>query len=297
MAIILCVIAVILASWQISVIIRPIRNLSRAAEEIKNSNYSVRTLCKSEDEIGKLSHTFNEMAAALKQKEDENNDLLNALQIKERNRTVLIKKLFTAQEDERKRISRELHDGAGQSITSLLAYLKILSTEVNGDRQLSLINSARDVIVSVLGELRQMAVDLRPPVLDDLGLVAAIEKYLHSLSVHNIKIEFAASDQQIDLPDSVVLALYRILQEAITNIVRHARATEVQVSLIEETGQVKLVISDNGCGFSDKSLEYVEKQNRLGLYGIQERVEILNGSLDIQSTIGIGTKITIIIPT
>ncbi|SDF63017.1 HAMP domain-containing sensor histidine kinase [Sporomusa acidovorans] len=297
MAIILCTIAVILASWQMSVIIRPIQKLSQAAEEIKNSNYSVQTLCKSADEIGRLSQTFNEMAASLKQKEDENNELLKALQVKEYNRTILISKLFTAQEDERKRISRELHDGAGQSITSLLAYLKILSTEVKGDRQHSLINSARDVIVSVLGELRQMAVDLRPPALDDLGLVAAIEKYLHTLSVYHIKIVLNADEQQLKLPDSIVLALYRILQEAITNIIRHAGATEVEVSLVSESEYVKLIIADNGCGFSDKSLENARRQNRLGLYGIQERVEILNGNLAIQSTVGTGTKIMITIPT
>lgn len=296
MSVILCISAVILASWQVSVIIRPIRNLSKAAEEIKNSNYSVQTICESGDEIGKLSRAFNEMAVTLKQKEEENNDLLTTLQSKEANRTVLINKLFTAHEDERKRISRELHDGAGQSITSLLAYLKVLSSEVKEDRQLSLINSARDVILGVLGELRQMAVDLRPPALDDLGLVAAIEKYLHSLTIHNIKIAFTASDQQLELPDSVVLALYRILQEAMTNIIRHADATVVEVSLVDETGQVRLIISDNGCGFSDKSLEYARRQNRLGLYGIQERVELLNGSLDIQSTVGTGTKIVIIIP-
>lgn len=297
MSIIICSIAVVLASWLASIIIRPIRELSEAAEEIKNSNYSVQTICKSEDEIGNLSHTFNEMAVTLKQKEDENNGLLKALKIKELNRTVLISKLFTAQEDERKRISRELHDGAGQSITSLLAYLKILSSEVQGARQHSLINSARDVIVSVLGELRQMAVDLRPPALDDLGLVAAMEKYLNGLTMHNIRFSFNTSDQQIEIPNSVALALYRILQEAITNIIRHANATEVQVSLVGESGQVKLMISDNGCGFSDTSLEHARKQNRLGIYGMQERVELLNGNLDIQSIVGIGTKIVIIIPT
>lgn len=298
MSIIICSIAVILASWQTSIIIRPIRELSEAAEEIKNSNYSVQTICESEDEIGNLSQTFNEMAVTLKQKEDENNGLLEALHIKELNRTVLISKLFTAQEDERKRISRELHDGAGQSITSLLAYLKILSSEVQGARQHSLINSARDVIVSVLGELRQMAVDLRPPALDDLGIVAAMEKYLHGLTMHNdIKFSFNTSDQHIEVPNSIALALYRILQEAITNIIRHANATEVQVSLLGENGQVKLIISDNGCGFSDTSLENARKQNRLGLYGMQERVELLNGNFDIQSIVGIGTKIVIIIPT
>ncbi|HMM21349.1 MAG TPA: histidine kinase [Selenomonadales bacterium] len=298
MASILCIIAVILASWQVSIIIRPIRNLSKAAEEIKNSNYSVRTTCQSDDEIGMLSQTFNEMAATLKQKEDENNDLLNALQVKEANRTVLISKLFTAQEDERKRISRELHDGAGQSITSLLAYLKILSTEIRGDKQQSLINSARDVLIGVLSELRQMAVDLRPPALDDWGLVAAIEKYLdNNLTIHNIKFVFATSHQHIELPDSVVLALYRIFQEAISNIIRHSGATTVQVELISVTGQVKLIISDNGCGFSNESLASAREQNRLGLFGMQERIELLNGSLDIQSAVDIGTKITIIIPT
>jgi len=296
MAVILCISAVALASWPVSVIIRPIRNLSKAAEEIKNSNYSVQIICESEDEIGRLGRVFNEMAVTLKQKEEENSGLVTALQSKEANRTFLISKLFTVQEDERKRISRELHDGAGQSITSLLAYLKILSSEVKEEKQLSLINSARDVILGVLGELRQMAVDLRPPALEELGLVAAIEKYLQNLTIHNIKIVFTASDQQMELPDQVVLALYRILQEVMTNIIRHANATVVRVSLGSDPEQVKLVVSDNGCGFSEQSLEYARRQNRLGLYGIQERVELLNGSLDVQSTVGTGTKIVITIP-
>ena len=100
----------------------------------------------------------------------------------------------------------------------------------------------------------------------------------------------------MELPDQVVLALYRILQEVMTNIIRHADATVVQVSLGYDPGQIKLIVSDNGCGFSEQSLEYARSQNRLGLYGIQERLELLNGSLDIQSTVGTGTKIVITIP-
>ncbi|MEG6586184.1 HAMP domain-containing sensor histidine kinase [Dendrosporobacter sp. 1207_IL3150] len=295
-AVIVCLIAVVLASWLASVIIKPIRGLAHAAEAIKNNNYSVQANYNTEDEIGQLATAFNGMAASLKQKEQENNQLLDALRAKELNRTVLLNKLFTAQEDERRRLSRELHDGAGQSITSILAYLRLLLSEITDINQRSLLNSARDVIVGVLSELRQMAVDLRPPVLDDLGLVAAIEKYLAGWKErYNISVHFNAP-KQIIVPDQVALALYRILQEGMTNIIRHAKATNVEVRISIVDDEIRLIIIDDGCGFSPIVLERALQINRLGLYGMKERAELLNGTFSVESSRGKGTIITTVIP-
>ncbi len=296
MTVIICFIAMILASWLASVIIQPIRGLARAADEIKNNNYSVRAVYNTEDELGHLAIAFNDMAVSLKQQQEENNQLVDALRVKELNRTVLLNKLFTAQEDERKRLSRELHDGAGQSITSILAYLRVLLSEITDTHQRSLLNSARDVIVGVLSELRQMAVDLRPPVLDDLGLIAAMEKYLKGWSErYAIEIVFHGP-QDFRVNDQVALALYRILQEGMTNIVRHARASKAEVTIQTDEQAVCLTIADDGCGFPALVLERALQTNRLGLYGMKERAELLNGTFQVEAAVGSGTKITITIP-
>lgn len=290
--------AVILTGWLTSIIIRPIIDLAKAAEEIKNNNYDVQTDYDTNDEVGDLAKTFNEMALSLDQKEKENNKLLEALRIKEMNRTVLLNKIFTAQEDERKRISRELHDGAGQSITSLLAYLRILLAKTPDPSQQSLILAARDVIVNVLGELKQLAVDLRPPAIDDLGLISAMEKYIHGLTVAHNYIYFNVSlpKDDFEFPDTITSALYRILQESTTNIIRHAKATNIDIILTKNTTEVKLIVKDNGRGFSKSTLEKAQKNNHLGVYGMKERIELLKGEFNIKSKVGIGTTITIIIP-
>lgn len=294
----ICFIALLLTSWLTSVMIKPIMDLEEAAKEIKNKNYSVQTDYDTDDEVGKLARTFNEMVISLKEKEEENNKLLETLRLKEENRTILLNKIFTAQEDERKRISRELHDGAGQSITSLLAYLRILLAKTEDEAQKTLILAARDVIVNVLGELRQMAVDLRPPAIDDLGLLSAMGKYIHKLSLTHPEIVFHAvlPEEDYEFSDKITSALYRILQESTTNIIKHAQATEVGVILKICEKDIVLTIKDNGRGFTKNTIEKAKKANRLGIYGMKERIELLKGTFDINSKVGLGTTITIRIP-
>ena len=237
------------------------------------------------------------MATTLQINKEDNNRLLKALRLKEVNRNVLINKLFTAQEDERKAISRELHDGAGQSITSILAYLRVLSSKLTDENQLKLVSSVREVIVNVLDELRQLAVTLRPPALDRFGVFTTIEKHLNTLSKHNnINITFNYPNDNVIISDNISLALYRILQEATTNILKHAKATMIKITIEINSDNLLLSIVDNGCGFSKLTLANARDANHLGLYGMQERVELLNGTFEIESTIGKGTIINISIP-
>lgn len=297
LAILICIIAVVIISFLTAYLIKPIKELAIIASEIKNNNYIVKSNYVGEDEIGKLAKSFNEMAQKLQENKEDNNRLLKALRLKEVNRNVLINKLFTAQEDERKAISRELHDGAGQSITSILAYLRVLSAKLTDDSQLKLVTAVREVIVNVLEELRQLAVNLRPPALDRFGVFTTIEKHLTSLAEHhNIEISFDYPKRKYLLSDNISLALYRILQEATTNILKHAHATSINISVDIGIENLILIISDNGCGFSKTTLANARDANHLGLYGMQERVELLNGSFEIESTIGQGTIIKISIP-
>ena len=327
-----CLLAMIGATYLAYVIINPLRSLTRAAEQIQRGNLSVQAEVTVGDEVGQLATVFNEMVNSLQEKDLENNRLLKELRDKEAMRTILISKLFTIQEDERKRLSRELHDDANQSLASLLAYMKVLLSKLTNDNQRELLLGARDVAINVLDGLRKMAVELRPPVLDDLGITAAIAKYVNNFSTQqHITVSFFAPDDKLVISNEISLALYRILQESLTNISKHASATEATISLIikdlpnakssdgntslspsyleskydilskepitcSTKSTITLIISDNGVGLRPGELEVARQNNRLGVYGMKERVELLGGSFNFHSISGHGTTIIVILP-
>ncbi|MDQ0204753.1 ATP-binding protein [Pectinatus haikarae] len=296
---IITILAVLAIGLLLAKILAPIRFLSLAAEKIKHNDYKVRVYYRGRDELGTLTQTFNEMVCELAAKDKYNQKLLAELQEKDHSRDILIHKLFSAQEDERKRISRELHDGVGQSVTSILAYLRILlNNEADVDQQ-KLIKSTRTIIASVLEELREMAVNLRPPSLDDMDITAIFRQHVFDTAKHNGLIaDFSADEniKNIKVSDNVRLALYRILQEATTNIVHHAHAINLTVSLTMHNGNIMLAIIDDGCGFSADVLHTAKEKRHLGLYGMRERVELLNGQLEIKSYPDKGTSIIASIP-
>jgi len=292
-----CLLAAIVATYLAYVIIHPLRSLTSAAEQIQQGNFLAQAEVKGEDEVGHLATVFNEMVTSLHEKEIENNRLLKELRAKEALRAILMNKLFTVQEEERKRISRELHDETSQSLVSLLAYMKVLLSKLTDNSQKELLLGARDVAINVLGGLRKMAVELRPPVLDDLGITAAMVKYINNFSSQqHLSVVFSAPDDKLIISNELALALYRILQESLTNISKHACATEVNVLLKETISSITLVISDNGLGLRPGELESARQNNRLGVYGMKERVELLGGSFDFHSISGHGTTITVILP-
>lgn len=292
-----CLLAVMGATYLAYVIIYPLHSLTNAAKQIQLGNFSVQANVKSQDEVGHLAMVFNEMANSLQEKEFENNRLLQALRAKEAMRAILMNKLFTIQEEERKRISRELHDETSQSLASLLAYMKVLLSKLTDDNQKQLLLGARDVAMNVLGGLRKMAVELRPPVLDDLGIIAAMEKYINHFSAQqHLPVGFTAPDDKLIIGNDLSLALYRILQESLTNISKHACATEVNIILTKTPTTIILLISDNGLGLRPGELEAARHNNRLGVYGMKERVELLGGIFNFHSLSGQGTTITVTLP-
>lgn len=293
----ICVLAVGGATHLAHYIIKPIQTLSFAAKEIRLGNYSAQALVNDEAEVGHLAAVFNDMARSLQEKEKENNRLLAELRAKEAVRTTLMNRLFTVQEDERKRISRELHDETSQSLASLLAYMKLLESKLDIPAQRELIIQAKNVAVNVLGNVRKMAVELRPPVLDDLGIITAMAKYINEYKIqHNLAVSFKAVPDIIEADATIALALYRILQESLTNVAKHAYATCVQVDLVRDEDWVVLTISDNGRGFGPLALVQAYQNNRLGICGMRERVELLRGQFAISANLGQGTKITVKLP-
>lgn len=278
-------------------LVRPIENLAAASFEISKNNYNVQVPVLSEDEVGRMTQAFNEMVRELKAKNEAEAYLIAELQEKEDNRNMLLRKLYTMQEDTRKALSRELHDGAGQSITSILAYLRILYSQTSDPKQQQLIDATRDIVADVLNEMRQMALDLRPPSIDDIGVVQTMEKYFYRTIEHNdLDGVFIAGDEVPRIPDEISLALYRILQEAMTNIIRHADASKVDVAIQYQQGTLFFNIQDDGRGFSEEQAESARRNDHIGLYGMKERVELLKGLFKIKSAPNQGTNIMISIP-
>lgn len=293
----ICFLAGIGATHMAFVLVQPVHNLSLAARQIQDGNYEVHADVRVEDEVGRLAKVFNAMALSLREKELENNRLLEELRAKETLRASLMNKLFTVQEDERRRISRELHDETGQSMASLLAYMKVLLAKLTSDEQKDLLMGARDVAINVLEGLRKMAVELRPPVLDYLGIVAALEKYTQNFGQqHHLTMNFTSPGDKLVVSNDIALALYRILQESLTNIAKHADASRVDIELTKTFEHVKMVIRDDGQGIHADALAVALENNRLGVFGMQERAELLGGSLAFRSSHNRGTTVIVILP-
>jgi len=203
----------------------------------------------------------------------------------------VMRQLVTAEENERRRLSRELHDSMGQLVTGLLLGLRALQEQGDDARIRDLVQLAD----RIARDLQHLAVELRPPALDNLGLDHALRSHLEEWSGrHGIETDFHANGfDNGRLPAEVEANLYRIVQEALTNVLRHAQATQVNVVLERRRGQVSAIVEDNGRGFDVETV--TRDVRRLGLRGMRERVALLGGSLDVESGSD-GTTIFVRVP-
>jgi PAS domain S-box-containing protein len=207
----------------------------------------------------------------------------------------LARKLVEVHENERYYIARELHDEAGQALSSLKISLGKLEQDPDCTPHLceNLVR-LKGVADGVLENLHRLAVDLRPVSLDHLGLVAALEQHAINLSSAQLSVQFKVVGLEGQrLPREFETSLYRIVQEATSNVIRHARACNIGILLEKVEGKVMLFIEDDGIGFSP---EEVGEGGRLGLVGMRERAEMLGGNLTIESTPGIGTSVIVEVP-
>lgn len=210
-----------------------------------------------------------------------------------------LNKVLSAQEDERARIARELHDETGQSLTALLIGLRTLDAAKSSHEMKERIKDLRSLTSSTIEEVQRLAMGLRPMVLDDLGLQVALERYcreyakLYHVRVTS-KIEIADSAR---LPREIETALFRILQEAFTNIAKHAVAKQIHVCVRFEDPFIRMVIKDDGSGFhmNDSGMGKGLK-SQLGLHGMRQRATMVGGELTVESNLGRGTTITVGIP-
>jgi PAS domain S-box-containing protein len=218
----------------------------------------------------------------------------------EQARTQLLRRIVTAQEDERRRIARELHDQMGQQLTALLLGLKALEG-LNDDRGRfqQKLQQLRELGDRMGREAHDLALQLRPTALDDLGLQAALAQYVETWA-HRAGIEadlHYAGLENGRLPPEMETAVYRIVQEALTNIAKHAKANRVSVILERRNEQLLVIVEDNGVGFNSEQEKHARQvQRRLGLLGMQERLAAVGGDLEIESSPGRGTTIFARVP-
>ncbi len=204
----------------------------------------------------------------------------------------LASRLMSLQEEERGRLSRQLHDGVAQSLTAILSYLWLIERHLPADTAAARDQTAeaRRLASKTLAEIRELSQVLRPSVLDDYGLVPSLDTYLRSFAErHRVIATLRAPDFPERLPPHVETAVYRIAQEALSNVARHAHATHVQIALAAQNGELCLDIEDDGVGIGETS-----RTKGLGLIGIRERVRALGGTVTILSPPG--TRLSVRLP-
>jgi len=216
-----------------------------------------------------------------------------AVDLSERVSRDALRRVVDAQELERARLARELHDETGQALTSILLGLKHLDDVIETDDARVATAALRELVVTTLQDVRRLAVELRPSALDDFGLVPAIERLAGTLAEQSelvVDLEARLGEQR--LPAEAETALYRIVQEALTNVVKHASARRVSITLVRKQGFAVVVVEDDGLGFDPRTT----RTGSLGFVGMRERVELVGGRLTVESAPGAGTTIAAEVP-
>jgi signal transduction histidine kinase len=204
-----------------------------------------------------------------------------------------LRRVMSAQELERRRLARELHDETGQALTSVLLGLRAVEDAASDDERRESLAALRELAVATLQDVRRLAVELRPKALDDFGLVPALDRLTATFAEQTgitVQLEHTLGEER--LPPELETTLYRIAQEALTNVVKHARASRVSVVVTRKPGAVSVLIEDDGRGFAADEVQL----DGFGLMGMRERLELLEGRLTIESSERGGTTIAAEVP-
>jgi signal transduction histidine kinase len=295
---------------------KPLSILTSAAERVAAGDLGRPIPPLPEDEVGRLGGALEAMRAALASSLEEIQRtnagleervvertralerLYDELKDRDARRAKLVRKLLSAQEDERRRIARELHDETCQTVAALSVgldtALKAPSPEAGRER----LEEVRRLATRTLDDLHRVIFDLRPSMLDDLGLVPAIRWYVErSLSPLGIAVRCEIEGLDERLPPEVEIPVFRAVQEALTNVARHAEARSVLIQMTSDGRTLSVEIEDDGRGFEPESVAKPSESGQgLGLLGIRERVEILGGTIAIDSAPGEGTRVAFRVP-
>lgn len=273
-----------------------LKSMTQSIHGFGEGNYDLRIKDSSPDEIGQLAETFNTMGQRIQLERKKNLVLSHQLQKQYTLRGDLLHNLITAQEDERKRIARGLHDNIGQVLGALSIQMQNLERDIvpRTDESIEQSSKIHDLIETTSKQMYDLIYSLRPAVLDKFGLAAAVRSLAERLlGGSNVKFQLDDSQYADRLPADLEIVLYRIIQEALTNIQLHAQAKTVKIKLVRrKDGVFKGVVEDDGKGFDINLIELNSDNRRgLGLLGMKERITQYGGKLEIISKPGYGTTI------
>ncbi len=210
-------------------------------------------------------------------------------------------KIIEAQEEERKRVAREIHDGPAQSMSNIVIKAEICERLLDKDidEARKELQNLKKVMRDSLQEVRKIIYNLRPMALDDLGLLPTLERYVISFKEETgIDVQLRSIAINEEIKPVISLAVFRIVQESLNNVLKHAQAKRVSILLEHVNQKLSIIIADNGVGFNTEDVKIIEPESTggFGLFSMKERVALLEGEVDIVSQVGVGTKITIHIP-
>jgi signal transduction histidine kinase len=295
---------------------QPVALLAASADQIAGGTLAQPIPYVGEDEVGRLGKALERMRLALERSLEEvttvNRELearvqertreLSALyaQLQQRDllRQRLLQKLISAQEDERRRIARELHDETCQMLAALSMGVDTALRAPGGEALAPRLAEVKTLATRALSGVHGLIFDLRPSVLDDLGLLAAIRWFAsRNLEARGISVRCEFEPLASRMPPEMETALFRVVQEALNNVVRHSNADSVLIQVEERNGQLEIEIEDDGRGFDPESVAQPGPGGRgLGLMGIRERIELLGGTVDVDSAPDDGTRIAVRVP-
>jgi signal transduction histidine kinase len=300
---------------------RPLGALTASAERLAAGDLSLPVPLPPEDagrddETGRLARAFETMRVALASSMDEVTQanatlerrvaartaelqkLYAELQDRDARRAELVRKLLSAQEDERRRIARELHDETCQTVTALAVGLDTVRRAASPEEASAKLEDARALASRTLDGLHRVIFDLRPSVLDDLGLASAVRWWVdRHLAPAGITARLEIENLEDRLPPTVEIPVFRAVQEALTNVVRHSGAKTVLIQMSREDGKLSVDVEDDGLGFTPADVATPSETGQgLGLLGMRERIEILGGSLTLDSSPGEGTHVSFTVP-
>ncbi len=210
-------------------------------------------------------------------------------------------KIIEAQEEERQRVARDIHDGPAQSMANVVLKAELCEKlmKIDVDKARNELKFMKTIVRNSLRDIRKIIYDLRPMSLDDLGLIPTVKRYVSTfVEDTGINTQVKVLENKKKISSIIQIASFRILQESLNNIRKHSKATDVLIKIEVSNENLNIVIKDNGVGFNkDKKIEDTSPEsNGFGLIGMKERAELLNGRVEVSSAIGEGTKILIIIP-
>ncbi|MFQ5340118.1 MAG: histidine kinase [Anaerolineae bacterium] len=280
-------------------IITPMEQVAHALRRFSRGERVARVPVQAQDEVGLLADVFDEMADTIQTQESEASRLYTELKAKDAVRRQLLARLITAREEERRRLAREIHDELGQLLTGLSLTLKLGQEAVGDDPQTArdYLDKANALVRHTIEQSHRLITDLRPTVLDDYGLVPALQEELNQrLAPLGIDAHLHTEGDIERLPAEVATAAFRIAQEAITNVIRHAHAHQVHVRLQQTADGLTVTVDDDGTGLPKEILNNRDERQPLGILGMQERAGALGGRLEVIAREPHGTRVHLWLP-